>query len=93
MGRFVRDLSKVAMLRPVYKKTVHYRGNDFEYTSTTPVSRELRVNSSLTILLISESGFMRTNQTGLLAIPSTGWLYADQGKMVGDDDTLTFIYN
>ena len=40
----------------------------------------------------SEKGWMRTSQAGLQDIPATGWLYADQGKMVGDDHTLTFIY-
>ena len=41
----------------------------------------------------SDEGWMMTNQTGLQAIPTTGWLYANNRKMVGDDDTLTFIYN
>ena len=43
--------------------------------------------------ITSEEGWMRTNQTGLQAIPTTGWLYSDGEKMVGDDDTLTFKYN
>ena len=43
--------------------------------------------------IAAESGFMMTNQTGLQAIPTRGWLYVNQGKMVGDDDTLSFIYN
>ena len=41
----------------------------------------------------SDNGYMRTNQTGLLTIPITGWLYGNQGKMVGDDDSLKFIHN
>ena len=43
--------------------------------------------------ITSEEGWMMTNQTGLQAIPTTGWLYSNGKEMVGDDDTLTFKYN
>ena len=37
--------------------------------------------------------FLRTKQTGLQIIPTTGWLYAKKNKLVDDDETIRFIFN
>ena len=41
----------------------------------------------------TDIGYIISEKTGLLTIPTSGWQYEDEDKWNGDDDTLKFIYN
>ena len=42
-------------------------------------------------IINNTSGWIGSEKLGLLAIPTSGWEYADGGKFVGDDETIKFI--
>ena len=103
MARYVLQKNKAALLRPVYRKTdedyyIYYSGklySCFVFSISQSVIFNIAVAGYWTLGpdYRDPSGWIRSEKIGLKKIPTSNFLYVDDGKFVGGDDTLKFIYN
>lgn len=99
MGLYVLDVNKAAGLRPVYKKTdrdyyIYYGKLYFIMVITGSVMFNIAgegfwgIGSDIT----AARGPIRSKKTGLLTIPTSGWVYDDGTGTWPADPDLKFIY-
>ena len=100
MGDYKLDNTKTAKMRKLYKKTHgdHYYifyASKFYYEDNVGVKMFIisgggywMVGSDIT----ANSGWLKSEETGLVTPPRTGWGYADGTSTWPSDDTLQLIF-